>query len=432
MRRVLACAVLGVLVAAPLARADELVEPAGGFGGKRAAPPPPCCPVAPLYPGMGTPGTVPNPTDPMNPNPNPNPNAMVDPLANPFAQPTEAGGLAYGSFNPNFDGDFIGVFYTRTITTGFTTATRVVGFTQQVVGSTQQVTIDAQGNRVTTSVPVTVNVPVTQTVRVPVTRTVRLPAAGRYNGIQIVDNDQARPMDRVYFGYNAYNRVGAALNPGLGGSDLQRQIAGFEKTFLDGDASVGLRLPFVQQYGPVGAASSTVGDLTVLFKYAFYNNKQTGDVASVGLAITAPTGGDGDGRLIDGSGLPHSWLFQPWAGFVKVFDRAYVQGISNLIVPTDGRDPTLLGNSVAVGYWVYRNPNDRVLTGIIPTIEVHVRTPLNRRTPSELIFAQDQVNVTSGLHFRFTRAAVTGAVSVPLVGPRPWAIEAMGYVNYNF
>ncbi|MBM3981958.1 MAG: hypothetical protein FJ304_17130, partial [Planctomycetes bacterium] len=59
---------------------------------------------------------------------------MIRRLNNPFAQPTEAGGVAAQTFNENFDGDFGGVFYKRLVTTGFTTRTRVVGFSQRVAG----------------------------------------------------------------------------------------------------------------------------------------------------------------------------------------------------------------------------------------------------------------------------------------------------------
>ena len=101
-------------------------------------------------------------------------------------------------------------------------------------------------------------------------------------------------------------------------------------------------------------------------------------------------------------------------------------------MPTDSRDVTLWGNSVALGYWLYRAPTDRFLTGITPTVEVHVRTPLNNRDPNGNVFFQDQVNVTTGAHFRFNRAVISGAVVVPLVGPNPFDVEAVGYMSYWF
>jgi hypothetical protein len=279
--------------------------------------------------------------------------------------------------------------------------------------------------------PVIATTPVTATQLVPRTAVVLLPAASRYSGIQITDNDSPRPTDRLYFGYQFYSDAGASLNP-LGGSDIQRQMAGFETTFLDGDASLGLRIPYLQQYGPGTYATQTVGDLSVLFKYAFLNNLVTGDVASVGLVVTTPTGGGDDIFLLDGTRAPHSTLFQPWVGGVKVAENGYVQGITNLIVPTDSRDPTVFGASVGAGYFLYRNPEAAFLTGITPRAEVHLRTPFNQRDPNGLVYFPDQVNVNGGVTFRFPGASLNAGVSVPVVGPRPWAIEAMSYLNVNF
>ena len=292
-------------------------------------------------------------------------------------------------------------------------------------------TFDPQTGRQTiTNTPVITNVPIVVQDRVAVQQSVRLPLAGRYSGVSVVEWGNPLPRDQVYFGYNFYSNAGGALNPGVGGSDLQRQTAGFETQVFD-RASIGLRIPFVQQYGPLGLGSQQVGDLTVLLKYAAFYNRETGNAITGGFAITAPTGG-GSATFLDGTTAPHSWLLQPWAGFVYTFQNGYVQGITNLIVPTDSRDVTILGNSLAVGYWLYRAADNRLLTGITPTVEVHVRTPFDNRDPNGTIFFQDQVNVTAGAHFRFHRAVISGAVVLPLVGPKPFDIEAIGYLSYQF
>jgi hypothetical protein len=443
MRRVLACAIAVVSIAPPAGRAeDDPVVPAGHPRRAVVAPLcPPGCPPGSTLPGIYPPGVYPGvpgamPGMPPGTTPGTPPGGMpgappgaqppgmppgaeapapgMDQLTSPFAQPTEAGGQAARTFNENFDGDFGGIFYRTTVLVGPAVP----------ASTTQRVVVDAAGNKqvITINVPAAPGTP----------REVLIPVGSRYNGIQITDNDNPRPTDRAYFGYSFYDDIGASLNPGVGGGDLQRQIAGFEKTFLNGDASFGMRLPFVQQYGPGLYGNQVVGDLTLLWKYALVNNRQTGDVLSGGFVLTTPTGGDPGLVLVDGSSIPHSWLFQPWVGFIRTFDRAYLMGISNMIVPSNSRDVTLWGNSLGAGYWLYRDPGQRILTGIIPSAEVHVRTPLDHRNRRGLVYMQDQVNLTTGLHFRFTRATLSGAVCVPLAGPRPWAIEAMGYVNYYF
>ncbi|MCI0699930.1 MAG: hypothetical protein L0241_02470 [Planctomycetia bacterium] len=451
MRRLLTLFVLVFPVCSPAASAQEVI-PVGGAGrlfrGAKPVCVPDCAPTVPDSPWTmpvdpGVPPMVP-PTPPPGfpaiPRGDPTLPTPLDGLRNPFAQATEAGGQPARTANENFDGDFGGVFYKRLVTVGTTTVPRVVGFTQQVVGftpiTTQTITIDPQtGQRTltitTTNNPIIVNNPiVTQTV-VPQQRVVRLPLAARYSGILITDNDNPRPQDRVYFGYNFYDNIGGRNNLGLGEVDLQRQMAGFEKTFLDGDASVGMRLPFVQMYGPAGiGGTNNVGDLTLIFKYAFLNNRETGDLIGGGMVLTTPTG-SGDAILVDGSKAPHSFIFQPWAGFVRSFDRAYLQGITSLLVPTDSQDPTLWNNSIGLGYYAYRAP-ERFLTAIVPTAEVHVRTPLSNRDPYGVVFLQDQVSLTGGLHFRARRAVLSGAVNVPIVGPRPWSLEALSFLNIGF
>ena len=390
----------------------------------------PCRPlVAPLYPNCPppiwygtTPGTTtPTPTDPSGTNPmaNPNPNALDNSLREgAFARGGEGGGQASATANPSFDGDFAGITYNRTIITD--TVAR-----QEQIGVQQVVSLDANGRKVVTDVPIY------RTVLVPVTRVLRLPVLSRYNGIKITDNDGPRPQDRIYSGYNFYSNVNPSLNPGLGAVDLHRETIGFEKTFLDGDASFGMRLPFVQVSGPPGTNSSGAADLSLLFKYAIYNDRRTGDLFSTGLVLTVPTGAD-PGILGDGTTTPRSVIFQPWAGFIKNFDRAYVQGITSILAPTDSRDPTLLGNSLGVGYWIYRSRGDGVLTGIVPVAEIHVTTPLNKRDPSGDVFLQDQVNLTTGVHFATQRAFISPAIGVPLVSPSPFRVEFLLNFNLRF
>ena len=49
-----------------------------------------------------------------------------------------------------------------------------------------------------------------------------------------------------------------------------------------------------------------------------------------------------------------------------------------------------------------------------------------------LILFKDQVNLTSGVYLQFPRLAIGGSVCVPLVGPRPYDLEAMFSMNYQF
>src|SRR5262249_53272856 len=145
--------------------------------------------------------------------------------------------------------------------------------------------------------------------------------------------------------------------------DVHREVFGFEKTFLNGDASFGMRVPILQRSSQNGANSSlgfasgggnTVdgfGDLSLIFKYAFVNDPDTGNVCSAGLLVAVPTGKDV--RLTNGEQLDTVFI-QPWVGFIANAGRAYVQGFSSAVLPTDSRDVTFLSNDLGVGYRVYQ------------------------------------------------------------------------------
>jgi hypothetical protein len=411
-----------LLASSGLAHAqDEGVIQAGGFG-QRPLPrtccpqPLPCPPGYPYPPGSTpAPPTVTDPAVPMVPGEDP----LADRFASAFATQTGQGALAGRSVNEEIDNDNAGIFYRLRIVTGTT-------IQRQQVGTRQVVVIDPQTGRATiVTIPVFANVPV-QT-----TGTVRVPVAGRYSGVQVMDNDSPRPDDRVYVGHHYYDGLAGSLNSTIGAFQQHRSMVGFEKTFADGTASLGMRLPFIQLTGPAGLGGDSIGDLTVILKYAAYADYNRMNFFTLGFAVTAPTGAPG-GVLADGSSIPHSVLLQPWAGIVRSGERAYVQGVTNLIIPTDSRDITLLGNTIAFGYWLYRGNPERRLPAVTPTAEFHLRTPLSNRGPDALVYMPDQVNITSGVHFRWRRAVFSGAVCVPVVGPRPWDVEAIANLNFLF
>ena len=90
---------------------------------------------------------------------------------------------------------------------------------------------------------------------------------------------------------------------------------------------------------------------------------------------------------------------------------------------------------VAAGYFLYRSAHPcGCLSFVVPTFEVHVTTPLNHRGAlTEPIGLADIVNLTGGVTVGLGKQATLGmATVVPVTGPRPWDIEAQGYVNFRF
>ncbi|MBX7102495.1 MAG: hypothetical protein K1X57_00335 [Gemmataceae bacterium] len=243
------------------------------------------------------------------------------------------------------------------------------------------------------------------------------------------------------------------LNTQTSASNVHRETIGFEKTFLNANASIGMRLPFfqtdqassssfnsaaLQSFSPfnttgmvVGGGStldnSRVGDLSIIFKYAFVNYDDR--VISGGLVVTAPTGG---GILLaDGSRL-YSTMLQPWVGGYRSWDRLYVHGFSSIAVPTDSRDLTLWFNDIGVGYFLYQAPEDQLITYLTPTVECHINTPLDNHRDGG-IFASDSVFFTGGVHIGIGRRAVlTLGAATPVTGPRPNQVEATAQLNWFF
>ena len=391
-----------LLVAAmPAARAQDGLSLTGGRQyfpppGPNCCPPPyPAYPIVPGTPGMpGYPGSPTEPGKlPDGTTPEPKlPSDVTQPQGptDQFAQAGEAGAQQGGMFNQNMFGDLIGIAGSRVV------------FTPSPFGGT----------------------PVAHTTRAGIGITTR------YQGLKITDNDSPRPIDRVFFSYNYFYGLNNSINPpGTPRTNLSREIIGFEKTFLGGNASYQMRLPFLQENG--AASTHDLGDLTMIFKYAVINNRQTGNVLSGGMALTVPTGG----RAFEAdAGLPvtRSVIFQPWGGFIYNMPSTFVQGFSSIIVPTNNLDPTIFFNSLGLGWWAWRNPADRFITGVVPVAEIHVNTPLNHRSPNDVIFFQDQVNLTVGSYFLFPRMTVGGAVCTPLVGPKPYDIEAIANVSFRF
>jgi hypothetical protein len=253
---------------------------------------------------------------------------------------------------------------------------------------------------------------------------------------KISENESPRPIDRVYFTYNYYNNVNGGLNaPGVAQTDVHREVIGFEKTFFDGNASLGMRLPFVQVTGDGSVGRQDLGDLSIILKYAFINDRETRNVLSAGISVTAPTGGN---FLLAGVPDVHPWLLQPYVGGIYNFGNFYLQGFSAIVAPTDSRDVTAWNNDVGLGYFLYRSQDpDRLLTAVVPTVEIHVTTPLNHRNSlnslTDPIPGIDVVNLTTAVTLGICRRSSLGlGVVTPLTGPKPFDVEGQAYLNFRF
>ncbi len=469
----------GYPVAAPVMYPQPLQSPAGvvpvgaltgdyrnwGWGSRSSTCVPPCgaapCPapqVVPAPPPQPAPMPMPapevKPPEPVQP-PAPAP-APVQPSV--VLQPSEmeqGPALGSGSFalaTPNMIGDFLGGCSVRS----FPVFTTVNG---------------------TVSVGVAGPIPFTSQQQFNILAAVPDISRGAF---KIAEDESPIPRDRVFAYYNHYSGVlgvveGSSLSPGsleaaagVGGEpfppisfsgnpirfDVYREVVGFEKTFLDGQASVEVRVPFFQTGGniPVTAngvstspegdvngpyqllagfstalnSESNVGDMTVVLKYAPYLNRDTGSALAVGLAMTIPTGPNipsADGNL-------NCWLFQPYVGFVwNISQNWYVEGFSSVVIPSNSNVDLLLFEDVGVGYWLYRS--NSVLSGIVPTVEMHANIAPSDKDCTG--YNTNELDITAGIHTIFNnRAILTIAGSIPVSGPLPYTFEGILQLNYLF
>jgi hypothetical protein len=249
---------------------------------------------------------------------------------------------------------------------------------------------------------------------------------------KIAENESPRPMDRAYVTYNYFYDVDQFHRFGAR-TDVHREVLGLEKTFMDGNASLGARLPFVQALGEPDVSQAGIGDVTIISKYAFINNLETGSVLSGGLAVTIPCG---NGFLPEF--YPeniHSFLLQPWVGGIWQSGRFFTHGFSSVIIPTDSADITLWLNDIGFGYMVFQSDDpSRFVRYVAPIFETHILTPLNHRgSLRDPYGAPDIVDLTAGASIGVgQRSFLNIGGVIPVTGPRPFGFEALVQFNWRF
>jgi hypothetical protein len=281
----------------------------------------------------------------------------------------------------------------------------------------------------------------------PVPRSLSPPAAfvPWIRGFKIADNQSPRPQDRVFFSFDYFNNLNGVLNQAIGSplshEKVYRELFGIEKTFLDGNASIGLRVPLNTLTADstlpgFGGTSTAVGNLTVFAKLILWQDQTGRNLVSGGLAVTAP---NGPTRF---AGSPSAFGFrdaqiQPFLGYIFATDHWYFQGFEAIDVPTDPNDVTMQYNDLGIGYFLYRDPNPSAfLSAITPTFETHINIPLNHVG----VFRQNDpagtpnvVDLTYGVNFLFRRTALLTAAFVnPVTGPRPFSYEWQLFLNIYY
>jgi hypothetical protein len=286
------------------------------------------------------------------------------------------------------------------------------------------------------------------------------PVANMFSDVKIAEGESPLPMDRVFLKFNFYNDLSPARwtdpTQPIHNVDLYRYVFGFEKTFMDGQISLGLRVPFYTMEaeakqltvspslgGPTlgpggpGFTDTELGNISAIAKGILWEDQKTGNIISVGATVSMPTA---TSKLLNFGQSTVAYM-QPFGAFILNRGDLFVQGFSSITAPLVSAESTVMFNDVGVGYWMYRS-NDAAgwLTAVVPTFEVHVATPLRSQLTNVSIFGATDglqlynvVDLTLGSTFQFGERSTLGvAAVVPVTGPRLFDMEAIVQFNYRF
>jgi hypothetical protein len=263
-----------------------------------------------------------------------------------------------------------------------------------------------------------------------------LGGGGSYN---ISENNTSVPTDRVYFVYKGFfnaasNTVAIGPNGPIQQSvDLHRYLLGFEKTFLDGNASIDVRMPFISglDFQGLGITSDggNVGNMTMYLKGLLYADDAS--AFATGLGIGLPTGSDFNVDFPDPGNAGSLTLrnetvtLMPFiASTMSLNDRWFMQSFGQVLFVTSGdtvvnnnqvvgifNPQNLLQTDVGLGRWLWRDSSRPYFTGLAGVFELHytstiqdsdvLNMPQGNPLAGQLVNDAnrlDLLNLTSGIH----------------------------------
>jgi hypothetical protein len=261
---------------------------------------------------------------------------------------------------------------------------------------------------------------------------------------KISDNDSPRPQTRDYFSFNYFYNLDSVVNQRAGAAvqhiRIHREVFGMEWADADGSSSVGLRLPLAtfnaaNTIPGLDGTSTDLGDLSVIFKNVLWQDRGTGRLLSAGLAVVPPTAPGSFAGSNDIKVFHHTSL-QPFCGWIWTAQRFYLQGFTAVDAPADLNDVVILSNDFAVGYFLYQRPGGSGVSAVVPTLEVHVNTPLNHRGVLGLTDPAgnpDLVDLTGGVQFEFLdRSSLGIAFAMPVTGPRMFDFQILAQFRCRY
>lgn len=232
-----------------------------------------------------------------------------------------------------------------------------------------------------------------------------IPLAGGDRRFKVAENASPTPRDRIFFNYNHFHNALRDVN-GVQ-HNLDRFTFGFEKTFLDGMASLETRFPFAsglnstQEIDSADTLNTEVGNLALALKYSLLRGRNW--VASGGVTMALPTGDDFELFVIDtdlqSGGLILDLEVQndavhlaPFVGFAISSSDWFAQGFCQVDIDLNGnevftstggfegvlQDQNLLFLDISIGHWFFRNASrDARVSAAALITELHYTSTLN-------------------------------------------------------
>lgn len=272
---------------------------------------------------------------------------------------------------------------------------------------------------------------------------IRLPKPG---GPRVFKNEQSRamPTDRVF---GLYHHFQNAFQLETADANVDLFTLGFEKTFLEGQTSIELRMPLSN---PVGLSTGVTGqsfqthaagDLIVTFKGLLYSDES--QAVALGLAVNTPTGSDlnvtvgGVGNFTLKNDATHLIPFVAYQATPN--DDFFFNGFLQFDTPTNANsaqsrsgaggttitngsvtDQTLMYVDASFGYWLFRDDEAEFLQGLASVLELHYTTTLTRADNVDLKVVEfgatsgqyDVLNMTVGLQANIARSTLIRAAFV--------------------
>jgi hypothetical protein len=300
--------------------------------------------------------------------------------------------------------------------------------------------------------------------------------AGGSARVQVAVHNKAAPADRFYVNYNhvhnALTRQAVLSSPNIPLIDRQRDgnvdrfVLGLERTLLEGDASIELRLPLgvVDDSGIVNLAgnssadlrsdSGVVGNTSIIGKHVAMEADNW--VTSIGLAVDLPTGSDASVIVNESiyTIANEAYFLHPFLAMSAANETTFLHTFLQIDIPLndDGvsvddltgraapggagsiRQQALLHWNISAGRWLIRDAAGSGRPRLAALLEYHLTQSLNgvdtvsgfRRLPygdSVFMLQSSRGNFTSsyltaGLHAEFAGDCTLRAAAVAPLGSR--------------